>query len=271
MFVNTHLTSNHWWTDVQDDYVLSPRNSNQRPQNSIVVACAITMLVVLFSLLGLGSCVPFLGIGSSLFISGSDQDQDPPVACLLVYGTCYQGRWAKIKQVSLYEARITGGPIALQANHMPLSRGWDMPSPHLGSSGAWSSYSKIASNLSSKVPQPSAFFGWWDLVRCVGRVDRPMSSTWRGDDRNQKLDKNLNNIFFNQIDGSSGEVIGQEDCLMMNIYSPNLTPETPLPVMVWKKPKKSFNFRFCIARSGSMVGVLLLEAILPLSMEHPPI
>ena len=67
--------------------MLSPR-----PQNSIVVACAITMLVVLFSLLGLGSFVPFLGIGSSLFISGSDPDQDPPVACLLVYGTCYQGR-----------------------------------------------------------------------------------------------------------------------------------------------------------------------------------
>ena len=66
-----------------------------------------------------------------------------------------------------------------------------------------------------------------------------MSSTWRGDDRNQKLDKNLNNIFFNQIDGSSGEVIGQEDCLMMNIYSPNLTPETPLPVMVWKKTKEN--------------------------------
>ena len=67
-------------------------------------------------------------------------------------------------------------------------------------------------------------------------------------------------------------VIGQEDCLMMNIYSPNLTPETPLPVMVWKKKRKkrkSFNLRFCIARSGSMVGVLLLEAILPLSMEHP--
>ena len=56
------------------------------------------MLVVLFSLLGLGSCVPFLGIGSSLFISGSDPDQDPPVACLLVYGTCYQGRSAQIKQ-----------------------------------------------------------------------------------------------------------------------------------------------------------------------------
>ena len=78
-------------------------------------------------------------------------------------------------------------------------------------------------------------------------------------------------FFLNQIDGSSGEVIGQEDCLMMNIYSPNLTPETPLPVMVWnKQTKKSFNLRFCIARSGYMVGVLLLEAILPLSMEHPP-
>ena len=24
----------------------------------------------------------------------------------------------------------------------------------------------------------------------------------------------------------------------MNIYSPNLTPETPLPVMVWKKAKE---------------------------------
>ena len=86
--------------------------------------------------------------------------------------------------VPLYETCITGGPIALQANHMPLSRGWDMPSPHLGSSGAWSSSSKIASNLSSKVPQPSAFFGWWDLVWCVWRVDRPMSATWRGDERN---------------------------------------------------------------------------------------
>ena len=86
--------------------------------------------------------------------------------------------------VPLYETCITGGPIALQANHMPLSRGWDMPSPHLGSSGAWSCSSKIASNVSSKVPQPSAFFGWWDLVWCVWRVDRPMSATWRGDDRN---------------------------------------------------------------------------------------
>ena len=65
-----------------------------------------------------------------------------------------------------------------------------------------------------------------------------MSATWRGDDRSFKFDKNLNNIFLNQIDGSAGEVIGQEDCLMMNIYSPNLTPETPLPVMVWKKAKE---------------------------------
>ena len=177
MFVNAHLTSNHWWTDVQDDYVLSPR-----PQNSIVVACATIMLVVLFSLLGLGSCVPFLGIGSFLFTFGSHQN--PPVACV-VHGTCYQGRWAKIKQANFFiRACITGGPIALQANHMPLSRGWDMPSPHLGSSGAWSCSSKIASNVSSKVPQPSAFFGWWDLVWCVWRVDRPMSATWRGDDRN---------------------------------------------------------------------------------------
>ena len=60
------------------------------------------MLVVLFSLLGLGSCVPFLGIGSSLFISGSHQD--PPVACV-VQGTCYQGRWAQIKQAKFFFIR----------------------------------------------------------------------------------------------------------------------------------------------------------------------
>ena len=57
------------------------------------------MLVVLFSLLGLGSCVPFLGIGSFLFTFGSDQD--PPIACV-VHGTCYQGRWAQIKQAKFY-------------------------------------------------------------------------------------------------------------------------------------------------------------------------
>jgi len=35
------------------------------------------------------------------------------------------------------------------------------------------------------------------------------------------------------IDASSDEVVGQEDCLVMNIYSPNLTPDVTYPVMVW--------------------------------------
>ena len=37
---------------------------------------------------------------------------------------------------------------------------------------------------------------------------------------------------FDQLDGGSDEVVGEEDCLMMNIYSPNLTPDVPYPVMV---------------------------------------
>ena len=42
---------------------------------------------------------------------------------------------------------------------------------------------------------------------------------------------------LDQIDASSEEVIGQEDCLMMNIYSPNLTPDVPYPVMAWNPVK----------------------------------
>ena len=37
---------------------------------------------------------------------------------------------------------------------------------------------------------------------------------------------------FDQLDGGSDEVVGQEDCLVMNIYSPALTPDVPYPVMV---------------------------------------
>jgi len=158
--------------------VLSPR-----PQNSIVVACATIMLVVLFSLLGLGSCVPFLGIGSSLFISGSDPDQDPPVACLLVYGTCYQGRWTN---------STSGKPYA-------SFQGVRYAQPPLG-------------ELRFRNPQP---FLAGEILYDVSEESTVQCPQPGG------------------IDGSAGEVIGQEDCLMMNIYSPNLTPETPLPVMVW--------------------------------------
>ena len=43
---------------------------------------------------------------------------------------------------------------------------------------------------------------------------------------------------FDQIDASSDEVVGQEDCLVMNIYSPNLTPDVRYPVMVCLLPSK---------------------------------
>ena len=42
---------------------------------------------------------------------------------------------------------------------------------------------------------------------------------------------------FDQLDGGSDEVVGEEDCLMMNIYSPNLTPDVTYPVMVWNFAK----------------------------------
>ena len=55
-------------------------------------APATRMFLVLFSLLALGSCVPFLGLGS---VSPFRSQEDPPapVACV-VHGTCYQGKWA---------------------------------------------------------------------------------------------------------------------------------------------------------------------------------
>merc|ERR1711962_346212 len=145
-----------------------------------VVTCAITMLVVLFSLLGLGSCVPFLGIGSSLFISRSHQD--PPIACV-VYGTCYQGRWTN---------STSGKPYA-------SFQGVRYAQPPLG-------------ELRFRNPQP---FLAGEILYDVSEESTVQCPQPGG------------------IDGSSGEVIGQEDCLMMNIYSPNLRPETPLPVMVW--------------------------------------
>merc|ERR1719339_294061 len=49
------------------------------------------MFLVLFSLFALGSCVPFLGLGS-LSPFQSQEDPPAPVACV-VHGTCYQGKW----------------------------------------------------------------------------------------------------------------------------------------------------------------------------------
>ena len=43
---------------------------------------------------------------------------------------------------------------------------------------------------------------------------------------------------FDQLDGQSDEVVGQEDCLVMNIYSPNLTPDIPYPVIVCNLAKR---------------------------------
>ena len=43
---------------------------------------------------------------------------------------------------------------------------------------------------------------------------------------------------FYQTFGTSDEVVGQEDCLVMNIYSPNLTPDVPYPVMVCNLAKR---------------------------------
>ena len=53
-------------------------------------APATRMFLVLFSLLALGSCVPFLGLGS-LSPFQSQEDPPAPVACV-VHGTCYQGK-----------------------------------------------------------------------------------------------------------------------------------------------------------------------------------
>ena len=37
---------------------------------------------------------------------------------------------------------------------------------------------------------------------------------------------------FHQIDGQGDEMVGEEDCLVMNIFTPDLEPDAPFPVMV---------------------------------------
>ena len=63
-----------------------------------------------------------------------------------------------------------------------------------------------------------------------------------------KMEKSTKIILFDQIDASSDEVIGEEDCLVMNIYSPNLTPDLPYPVMVCNLSSKAkdLNFHFAL-------------------------
>ena len=85
--------SNDLCTLVQNDVVLS--QEDKRLQT--LVTCGISkratkMFVLLFSLLGLGSCVPFLGFGSFMPLRSQDESlEEPPVACV-VHGTCYQGK-----------------------------------------------------------------------------------------------------------------------------------------------------------------------------------
>ena len=81
-------------TDVQNDIAISRTQAQIdlwiRVRQS---ALATRMFAVLFSLLGLGSSVPFLGLGS-LSPFRSQDDLPAPVACV-VHGTCYQGKWAE--------------------------------------------------------------------------------------------------------------------------------------------------------------------------------
>ena len=37
---------------------------------------------------------------------------------------------------------------------------------------------------------------------------------------------------FHQIDGQGDDMVGEEDCLVMNIFTPDLEPDAPYPVMV---------------------------------------
>jgi len=141
------------------------------------------MFVVLFSLLGLGSCVPFLGLGSLLDFDTQDESlEEPPVACV-VHGTCYQGKWTNT---------IAGKPYA-------SFQGVRYAQPPLG-------------ELRFRNPQPFQSGEILYDVSAESTVQCPQ----------------LGGTF-----GTSDEVVGQEDCLVMNIYSPNLTPDVPYPVMVW--------------------------------------
>ena len=64
------------------------KNTGARRQRSLHHQCGTKMFVLLFSLFGLGSCVPFIGLGS-LLPFGSPRES--PIACV-VHGTCYQGK-----------------------------------------------------------------------------------------------------------------------------------------------------------------------------------
>ena len=75
-----------------------------RPKEHTIIGPIDTiMFLLLFSLLGRGSCVPFLGFGSSSPFGSSQDDPPAPVACV-VHGTCYQGGWVGFQILIVYNS-----------------------------------------------------------------------------------------------------------------------------------------------------------------------